>query len=127
MPVGAYLDPMAVARELTPQFPELASDETHTLVQEHGRALGLKCRRRPATIDTSPRRWPRWSMSARCTLNIVRCLSTACTSRPADRQTDVLAAQRRSVGAGRHHRLPGSRGYHTQRSYPQQIGLRTIL
>ena len=44
MPVGAYLDAMAVARELAPQFPGLASDEIQALVQKHGRALGLKCR-----------------------------------------------------------------------------------
>ena len=44
MPVGAYLDAMAVARELAPQFPGLVSDEIHALVQKHGRALGLKCR-----------------------------------------------------------------------------------
>ena len=44
MPVGVYLDAMAVARELAPQFPALASDEIHILVQKDGWALGLKSR-----------------------------------------------------------------------------------
>jgi len=44
VPVGAYLDSMAVARELTPQFAGLASDEIHALVKKQVEALGLKCR-----------------------------------------------------------------------------------